>query len=340
MARVNIEDYAFGERRLQRLAQLLAWDMRTTLGCLAYLWHESQEKLRTHATAAELAEWCWASSLEEGERIVSALVTTGYISREGDHYKIHGNETQIENRVTAMSKAAKGGQATKEKWERIKAEKARAAAAAETPKASSPPPSETSKAPSPASGPPAEATMPTQCKAMQGKAKQGNANSLNACARVDPPDESERSKEQRVAEIAQRVAGCLATKKSLSAADERWMDRAYTGLDNFREKMTRIFTGNADCPDAVAEKRIAKALAAVIDEPEPPPPEPTPPPRPVDPRYRCRCGTEVRFGQNVHDQWFASCSCCSYRGDFFDTEHEAREAYVPTPEPEDDHAPS
>lgn len=121
MARTNLEERVFGDCRLHKFAQLMGWHVREALGCLGFLWHDSQEQLRTHGTASEIADWCWEASRDVRDRIVSNLQVAGFIVPDGGGFLIKGNAVQIENRMAKVDRAAKGGKATKEKWERLKA---------------------------------------------------------------------------------------------------------------------------------------------------------------------------------------------------------------------------
>jgi len=122
MARVNVEEAAFGDSRLARFERLMAWDRRTAIGCLVMLWHDSQGLLRIDGSEKDIAEWCWALNADEGKRLVAALETVGYLTLlDNGKYLIHGNETQIENLVTNTTRAKKGGEATRAKWAAVKA---------------------------------------------------------------------------------------------------------------------------------------------------------------------------------------------------------------------------
>lgn len=177
MARLNIEESCFGERRLRRLGELMGWNARETLGCLAYLWHDSQEQLRTHGTAAEIAEWCWAASPEEGARLVSALTTAGYlVGCERSGFLIKGNEVQIDTRIACMTRSGKGGNANKIRWEQIKQSRASSSPVTAPSIASSIAPDQEVGS--------SRGLNARQCKAMQGKSADVDLESTTAA-----PDE-------------------------------------------------------------------------------------------------------------------------------------------------------
>jgi hypothetical protein len=127
MARVNVEEWAFGEGRLIRFAREMEWDLRQALGALVFLWHDSQEALRVAGSAEEMADWARASNRAEATRLVEALVSAKYINRKASGaYEIRGNEAQIENRLKFTVRAKKGGRATAKKWREEKAQAKRA----------------------------------------------------------------------------------------------------------------------------------------------------------------------------------------------------------------------
>lgn len=164
MARVNVEEGAFGDARLTRLERLMGWDHRTALGCLVLLWHESQEGLRDHGTAAEIASWCWALP-NETDALVRALAAVGYIvERKDGTFTIQGNSKQIEWRVAQIEKSRKGAEATRARWERLKAQ---------------------GQAPGHAPG---LAPARPQADPMQGNAGQGNADKKESAAPPPPAD--------------------------------------------------------------------------------------------------------------------------------------------------------
>lgn len=124
MARVNVEEVAFGDSRLARFERLMGWDRRQALGCLVLLWHDSQELLRVAGTADEIAAWTWAKDKQEAKLILDSLIKIGYISHNSglkDLFLIHGNEIQIEHRIIAQEKSKKGGEMNRLRWDKLKA---------------------------------------------------------------------------------------------------------------------------------------------------------------------------------------------------------------------------
>lgn len=110
MPRVTLEDRLFGERRLHRLADIMDYSVRSTMGTLAYLWHESQLAMRGGGTAEEIGEWSWIDNSDEAEQWVKALMIVGFIHLEASgQYAIHGNEKHIENISSYAARGALGG---------------------------------------------------------------------------------------------------------------------------------------------------------------------------------------------------------------------------------------
>lgn len=123
MARVNVEESAFGDRRLPRLAERMSWTVPQTMGHLVMLWHESQENVACAGTTEQIAAWAWMDNDEsEGRRFVKALAVVGYIREVGEPvdgvqlWQINGNEAQLHNIASRTTKARKGGSSTKAKW--------------------------------------------------------------------------------------------------------------------------------------------------------------------------------------------------------------------------------
>ena len=96
----------------------MKWDERQALGCLAFLWHDSQELEKSYATVTEIEVWCRCKSEREAERLTQALVMAGYLipSETGSFY-IKGNKEQIESLRSHRKRAKAGGEATRKKWE-------------------------------------------------------------------------------------------------------------------------------------------------------------------------------------------------------------------------------
>ncbi len=184
MARVNIEEHAFGEARINRLAREMGWDERQALGALVYLWHDSQEHLRICATGEEIADWSRAKSGVEADSLVRALQAAKYITSKGDGtFEIHGNEAQIDHRLTAISRARKGGAANRKRWLAEKAKRKRIVK----------PQLEAKLASTPSYLTAVLQDSPMQCNAVQGNAVQSKAthSSLRATSVEAGRDESE-----------------------------------------------------------------------------------------------------------------------------------------------------
>lgn len=126
MARINIEEEAWP--RIYKAAEILKIRAQFVAGHLTCMWHESQDILKTHGTREEILDWLGILDSEcdsSHDRWLGALVRTRFISSDDGNqsFKIHGNETQINNRVAKMSTSAKGGEATKRKWATIQAQR-------------------------------------------------------------------------------------------------------------------------------------------------------------------------------------------------------------------------
>lgn len=95
MARLEIDDRAFSDPRLKRLARILGADQMTAIGILVTLWHDSQEQLKAAATRDEIKAWLHLTP-KRGERMISALIEAAYIVPiEGEFLKICGNERRL-----------------------------------------------------------------------------------------------------------------------------------------------------------------------------------------------------------------------------------------------------
>lgn len=97
MARLNLEDHAFGDPRLDRLAALLKKDRSAALGTMVYIWHESQAEMKSEASARELYLWGCADVEMSEDKFSDALIRAGYVDRrDEDIFEIRGNKSQIE----------------------------------------------------------------------------------------------------------------------------------------------------------------------------------------------------------------------------------------------------
>lgn len=124
MARVNVEEEAW--KPIYRVAELLKLKPQLVAGHLLYLWHESQDLLRTDGTFDELVEWLCIGDLDQTEqaRWIGTLVRARLLDEEKDgRFVIRGNEDQIEGRISRLKTSSKGGEATKKKWASIKSKK-------------------------------------------------------------------------------------------------------------------------------------------------------------------------------------------------------------------------
>ena len=115
MARVNVETRALAERRLEVLMKTLRWRKREALGTLVLLWHDSQEQLISHATKRQVMDWLDAKNDQEAEKILNALVRSGYVDAEpNDIFHIRGNKKHVEAFLDLKVAQIKGGLASAE----------------------------------------------------------------------------------------------------------------------------------------------------------------------------------------------------------------------------------
>lgn len=122
MARINIEEEAW--KRLYRLAEIMGISVRESIGTLGCLWGNSQDQIRTHGTRNEILEWAslFGISDSDSEKWISGLEKAKFISLDkNDLYKIHGNDSQIESRISRIDRSRKGAKALMKKVKQIKA---------------------------------------------------------------------------------------------------------------------------------------------------------------------------------------------------------------------------
>ncbi len=139
MARVNLEDRFFSDRRVRSIAVAMGWREHMSVGVLAYLWHGSQEALSIASSYQEIQSWTLLEA-EECEKFIKVCVSLKFlipvVGKPG-LYEIKGNKEQIEKRVTYLDRAKKGGEVNKIRWEKIKAGKEASSIASSYPEDSS-----------------------------------------------------------------------------------------------------------------------------------------------------------------------------------------------------------
>lgn len=79
MARLNIEDKCFSGPGLRRLADAMGATLPTALGLLGFVWHDSQAEGVTTCTADDIRVWCYCADAAEAQRIVDAMLRSGYL---------------------------------------------------------------------------------------------------------------------------------------------------------------------------------------------------------------------------------------------------------------------
>lgn len=116
--RLNIEEECFS--RLSRFVDLMGIDAREALGTLAFLWHDSQDELKTEGSFEEIVDWCRITKLtrEEQTRWIKTLCRAKFLTETKEGlFSIHGNHNQIDNKLKHLNKSRKGGESTRLKWE-------------------------------------------------------------------------------------------------------------------------------------------------------------------------------------------------------------------------------
>lgn len=108
MADVTINEVAFGEARLVKLARVMNSSFAEALGILALVWHESQELKRTNATKEEILEWCRIDG-ERGEHVLRSLVESRYLVPDSEgKYEIRGNSRRLSAETGPVHEGAGG----------------------------------------------------------------------------------------------------------------------------------------------------------------------------------------------------------------------------------------
>ncbi len=114
--RLNVEERAFGDSRIKKLAYLSGIDEAHLIGPLPRLWHGSQSEGKVEATREEILDWCLVFEEEAGDRLFKALLKSKYVSQVGDDlYRIKGNEVQIESARKHLEKSKRGGTSSSRK---------------------------------------------------------------------------------------------------------------------------------------------------------------------------------------------------------------------------------
>lgn len=185
MARTNIEETAW--RRITKLAGFMECSDREAAGTAAFLWGDSQDVEQTEGSREDIIDWAHLYSLEpaETDRWIEGFVRARLVTPLPDgRFKINGNDVQIEQRISNMSRAAKGGAKTREKWAKLKAGKEGLEQASSLPEAQ------------------ASATLPLgPCKAMQGNAMQTEDRSAEEAPKKFGPRELATAWNDRMSKV-------------------------------------------------------------------------------------------------------------------------------------------
>lgn len=98
MVRVSIEEKTFSFDRLAPIATVIreigADSFVAAVGTLVCLWHRSQAKGATHATASDIARWTLVKK-EAAQQLIDAMIAAGFLDIDGEAYRIRGNADQI-----------------------------------------------------------------------------------------------------------------------------------------------------------------------------------------------------------------------------------------------------
>jgi len=117
MARVEIEERAWGDSKLKRLAMGLNLTPGLAMGILVTLWHDSQNENKAIATEEDLSLW-FAGEVAMGLDPTRILAASGYIEKMADgRYRIDGNRHRL-MKVEGYKNRAK--HANDIRWQNIK----------------------------------------------------------------------------------------------------------------------------------------------------------------------------------------------------------------------------
>lgn len=117
MARVNLEDRAFGDQALTKLAneilrakyEVLDLARCGALGIVSFLWHESQGRGVVDATAEEIDRWTGFDGM------APLLAKCGYVSPTSEgKFRIHGNAEQLSGIKSWVDQRAEAGRRSAE----------------------------------------------------------------------------------------------------------------------------------------------------------------------------------------------------------------------------------
>lgn len=123
MARVNIEERCFAERRIAGLALEMGWTEHQAMGVMVYLWHGSQEVIKVSGTMEEIGRWAMIPKDQIQKFCEAACKFKLMIQkkhRKVQKFEIVGNKAQIESRISRMKAGIKGAKATQEKWRAVR----------------------------------------------------------------------------------------------------------------------------------------------------------------------------------------------------------------------------
>lgn len=132
MARVNVEERAF--KQFEKAARVLGWDPRLFAGAMLWLWNVSQEKRIVEARADDICRWAEVEGEEQQRAFIAALVKYELLRpvienqaeiAPDEPYHICGNGDQIAWTSKNAENAKKGGEATRERWRRLREQQQR-----------------------------------------------------------------------------------------------------------------------------------------------------------------------------------------------------------------------
>lgn len=120
MAKTEIEERAWSDPRLGKLAKALGVRRVYAMGLLAKLWHDSQEEEVNRATADDLESWLELSP-DESDGVRRALVGAGYATSIDEHvFRIKGNALRIKKVRASKARASTASEARWSKYRKCK----------------------------------------------------------------------------------------------------------------------------------------------------------------------------------------------------------------------------
>ena len=114
MTRLVIEEKAWSDPRLKRLANKLNVTTDFAIGKLLRLWHSSQSEGLIDCDLKSLT--IWYDDVTGVDVLVEALVDSGYLKRDGDRFIIRGNRDALR---AQKKRSARAKAAAVERWDKV-----------------------------------------------------------------------------------------------------------------------------------------------------------------------------------------------------------------------------